>query len=94
MLRFSEHSNPFEDVSVVLFIVLKSLSSKRGPNSQEDCAFMGRTHSPTVKDVHVVDCLQMAMQSRVTADSGCARRPREEQLSSPSHMTVVPEVFS
>ena len=25
MLRFSEHSNPFEDVSVVLFIVLKSL---------------------------------------------------------------------
>ena len=55
---------------------------------------MRRTHSPTVKDVHVVDCLQMAMQSRVTADSGCARRPREEQLSSPSHMTVVPEVFS
>ena len=41
----------------------------------------------------MVDCLQMAMQSRVTADSGCARRPREEQLS-PSHMTVVPEVFS
>ena len=56
---------------------------------------MRRTHSPTVKDVHVVDCLQMAMQSRVTADSGCARRPREEQPSpSPSHMTVVPEVFS
>ena len=51
-------------------------------------------HLPTVKDVHEVDCLQMAMQSRVTADSGCARRPLEEQLSPSSHMTVVPEVFS
>ena len=51
-------------------------------------------HLPTVKDVHEVDCLQMAMQSRVTADSGWARRPLEEQLSPSSHMTVVPEVFS
>ena len=46
-----------------------------------------------MKDVQEVDCLQMAMQSLVTADSGWARRPLEEQPS-PSHMTVVPEVFS
>ena len=52
------------------------------------------TDSPTVKEVHEVDCLQMAMQSLVTADSGCARRPLEEQLSPPSHSTVVPDVFS
>ena len=57
--------------------------------------FASPCHSPTVKEVQEVDCLQMAMQSRVTADSGWARRPLEEQPSpSPSHMTVVPEVFS
>ena len=67
---------------------------RRGSRGGGSVKFPNLTDSPTVKEVQEVDCLQMAMQSLVTADSGCARRPLEEQLSPPSQSTVVPDVFS
>ena len=48
--------------------------------------------SPTVKELQDEVCLQMAMQSLVTAVSGWERRPWEVQPESQS--TVVPLVFS
>ena len=40
------------------------------------------------------DCLQMAMQSRVTDVSGCVNSPRLLQPSAAEQRTVVPAVFS
>ena len=48
--------------------------------------------SPTVKELQDEVCLQMAMQSLVTAVSGWERRPWLVQPESQS--TVVPLVFS
>ena len=50
--------------------------------------------SPTVNTLQADDCLQMAMQSRVTDVSGCVKSPRLLQPSAAEQMTVVPAVFS
>ena len=48
---------------------------------------------PTVKELQLDDCLQIAMQSLVTEVSGCVSNPLEVHSFS-AHTTVVPEVFS
>ena len=48
---------------------------------------------PTVKELQLDDCLQIAMQSLVTEVSGCVNNPLEVHSFS-AHTTVVPEVFS
>ena len=48
---------------------------------------------PTVKELQLDDCLQIAMQSLVTEVSGCVSHPLEVHSFS-AHTTVVPEVFS
>ena len=48
---------------------------------------------PTVKELQLDDCLQIAIQSLVTEVSGCVNNPLEVHSFS-AHTTVVPEVFS
>ena len=65
------------------------LKCKIGNASENDLNIL----LPTVKELQLDDCLQIAIQSLVTEVSGCVNNPLEVHSFS-AHTTVVPEVFS